>query len=43
MNLTPTAPMQLDAARVRDIKALATRDFEPESHNTFLNFYDVRQ
>jgi hypothetical protein len=43
MNLTPTAGMELDAQRIRDIKALATRDFEPESHNTMVSCLDPNE
>lgn len=37
MQLTPTAPMQLDAARIAAIKELAKRDFEPAETNTMIS------
>lgn len=37
MQLTPTAPMQLDAARIAAIKDLAKRDFEPAESTTMIS------
>ena len=37
MDLTPTAPMQLDTARITAIKELAKRDFEPAESTTMVS------